>query len=81
VLIACLSDGKPQLHLGVSKELSERAGLDASKMVRELAKEIRGGGGGQAFYASAGGSYPEGLPAAMEQGRQMIREAGVKMSS
>ncbi|HKC68546.1 MAG TPA: DHHA1 domain-containing protein, partial [Bacteroidia bacterium] len=46
--------------------------LDAGKIVREVAKEINGGGGGQLFYAQAGGSKPEGLQAAIAKAKTFI---------
>jgi len=65
--------GKPQLTVTISQNLTE---LDvkyhAGKMVRELAKAIKGGGGGQAFFATAGGKDVSGLEAAVEQARGMV---------
>ncbi len=49
-------------------------GVNASEVVRAAAKEIDGGGGGQPFFATAGGKRPEGLHAAMETARKMICE-------
>jgi len=43
------------------------AGMDARLMIKDLAKEINGGGGGQVFYATAGGSRAEGLKVALEK--------------
>ena len=62
--------GKPQLMVAVSKELTER--LHAGNMVRELAKEIKGGGGGQAFFATAGGSDASGLERAVGKARELV---------
>jgi alanyl-tRNA synthetase len=76
VLLSATSDGKVQLHLGVSKPLAEAGRIDASKLIRALSKHIKGGGGGQPFYASAGGSDPSGMPAAMSDARKSIAEAG-----
>lgn len=67
VLLAAQQDGKVQLHLGASKSLAESGRVDASRLVRELAKHVKGGGGGQAFYASAGGSDPSGLQEVFRQ--------------
>jgi alanyl-tRNA synthetase len=49
----------------VDEKLIESHKLNASTIVREAAKEIQGGGGGQPFYATAGGKNPNGLDAAI----------------
>ncbi|MDC1284321.1 alanine--tRNA ligase, partial [Saprospiraceae bacterium] len=54
VILFGIDGKKPQLQLSVSRALTEK-GLHAGNMVSELAKNIKGGGGGQSFYASAGG--------------------------
>ncbi len=64
--------GKPQLMVTISKNLTENKTLHAGNMIRELAKEIRGGGGGQAFFATAGGSDASGLDAAIAKGKELI---------
>ena len=53
-------------------------GLNASEIVREAAKEIQGGGGGQPFFAMAGGKNPDGLAKAMEVAKALI-EAKINM--
>lgn len=65
-------NGKPSLSVIVSDNLVKEKNLNAGTIVRELAKEINGGGGGQAFYAQAGGSKPEGLAAAIEKAKSLI---------
>jgi alanyl-tRNA synthetase len=50
----------------------EHKGLDAAKIVRELGKYVRGGGGGQPFFATAGGSDPSGIPEALENARKYL---------
>jgi len=55
-----------------SKSLVESKGIHAGNMVRELAKNINGGGGGQPFFATAGGSNPAGLDAALKQVEELI---------
>ena len=50
----------------VTDDLVKHAGLNASQIVREAAKKIKGGGGGQPGFAQAGGKNPEGLTEAFE---------------
>ena len=53
-------------------ELAKAKNLNAANIVRELAKEINGGGGGQPFYAQAGGSDLKGLASALEKATKLI---------
>jgi len=64
--------GKPQLQITISKNLVDEKSLNAGSMIRELAKEIKGGGGGQPFFATAGGSDASGLEKAIELAKEMI---------
>ncbi len=64
ILFGTESDGKAQLMLTLSKDLVEK-GFHAGNVIRELSKEINGGGGGQPFFATAGGSDPSGLDRAL----------------
>ncbi|MCU0347894.1 MAG: alanine--tRNA ligase, partial [Saprospiraceae bacterium] len=64
------SDGKPQIMVSVSKELTDR--YNAGNMVRELAKDIQGGGGGQPFFASAGGKDASGLEKAVRRAKELV---------
>lgn len=64
--------GKPQLSIMISKELVADKGLNAGSMIREVAKEIKGGGGGQAFYATAGGKDSKGLQNAVDKAKSML---------
>ncbi len=66
-------DGKAQLSLIISENLVTEKNLNAITIIREISKEIQGGGGGQAFYATAGGKKPEGLKAALEKAAQFIK--------
>ncbi len=63
---------KPQLMVIISKPLTTSKGLDAGKIIRELAKNIKGGGGGQAFFATAGGKDVSGLANAIKQAKNLI---------
>jgi alanyl-tRNA synthetase len=58
---------KAMLTCYISKELANERGYDAGKVVRELGKLIHGGGGGQNFFATAGGKNPGGIPKALER--------------
>ncbi|WP_019986337.1 alanine--tRNA ligase [Rudanella lutea] len=65
-------NGKPQLAVMLPDSLIQGKGLHAGQVVKDLARNIKGGGGGQPFFATAGGSDASGLPAALEQGRQVL---------
>jgi len=72
LLFAAENDGKALLSCYVSKELVSEKGLDAGKVVRELGKYIQGGGGGQPFFATAGGKNPSGIKEALEKSKSYI---------
>lgn len=63
---------KPHLTVLLSDAIVEEFGLNAGQIVREAAQEIKGGGGGQPFFATAGGSEPEGIDRAIEKAQKMI---------
>lgn len=65
-------NGKPNLTIVVSEELAKAKDLHAGNIIREAAKEMRGGGGGQTFFATAGGSYIEGIEAAIEKAKSFL---------
>lgn len=60
-------DGKPQLTVMISDNIVAEKGLHAGKIISEAAKAMKGGGGGQPFYATAGGKDAAGLQAAVEK--------------
>jgi alanyl-tRNA synthetase len=64
-------DGKPQIAVVVSENLVKEKDLHAGNIVRELAKEIKGGGGGQPFYATAGGKDINGLDSVIVKGKAL----------
>lgn len=63
VFIAATADmaGKPLLTMMVTDDVTKSRGLNASQIVREAAKKIKGGGGGQPGFAQAGGKNADGL--------------------
>ena len=63
---------KAMLTCYISKELVNEKGYDAGQVVRELGKLIQGGGGGQNFFATAGGKKPAGIPNALEKAKNFI---------
>jgi alanyl-tRNA synthetase len=73
LLLAAENDGKALLSCYISKDLASNKGLNAGSIVRELGKHIQGGGGGQPFFATAGGKNPEGIPVALANAEEMIR--------
>ena len=65
-------DGKPQLAVMLDDEIAKSGKLNATTLVRELAKEIQGGGGGQPFFATAGGKNVAGLDAAVGKAAGLV---------
>ncbi|AFD07131.1 alanine--tRNA ligase [Solitalea canadensis] len=72
LVIAAEIDGKPSISVIISDSLVQDKKLNASQIVRELGKEIQGGGGGQPFYATAGGKDASGLDRALEKAKQYL---------
>lgn len=73
LLFATEQDGKPMLTCYISKELVSEKGLNAGQVVRELGKYIQGGGGGQPFFATAGGKNPAGIADALNAAKEFIQ--------
>ena len=63
---------KPILSCYISKKLVSEKAMDAGKVVRELGQYIQGGGGGQPFFATAGGKNPAGIPQALKAAIDLI---------
>ena len=63
---ATIANGKPMLTLMISDSLVAQ-GLDAGRIVKEAARAIQGGGGGQKHFATAGGKNPDGLSVALDK--------------
>ena len=73
ILLGAEIEGKPHLSLIISDNLVADKNLNASQMIRQIAKAVQGGGGGQAFYATAGGKDVNGIGKALEEGLQLIQ--------
>ena len=72
LVLASQVDGKVTLTIALSEKLSQSKDLHAGNMVRELSKEIKGGGGGQAFFATAGGKDASGIPVVLEKAKDYL---------
>ncbi len=66
-------NGKPFISIIINDEVSKNKNLHAGNMVKQLAKLIKGGGGGQPFYATAGGSDLSGLTAVLDEMKEIFK--------
>lgn len=66
---------KAQLLVMISDNIVESKKMHAGNIVREAAKNIKGGGGGQPFMAIAGGASPDGIPAALKDIKKTITDS------
>ena len=73
MVVGNLYEGKPTLNIMLSDDIVAM-GVDAGAIVRESAKLMNGGGGGQKHYATAGGKNPDGLQAAVEKAVELVME-------
>jgi alanyl-tRNA synthetase len=73
LVLATVTEDKPMLTCYISKELVESKNLNAGQVVRELGKYIQGGGGGQPFFATAGGKNPSGVDEALINAKRFLR--------
>jgi alanyl-tRNA synthetase len=74
VIIGSAINGKANIVVMVSDALVSNNKISAVNIIREIAGEINGGGGGQPFLATAGGKKPEGLSAAIHKAEEYIRK-------
>jgi len=72
VLFGIVNDDKVQLMLLISEGLITSKGLHAGNIIRDLAKEVNGGGGGQPHFATAGGKNPNGVEKAFEKMKTLL---------
>jgi alanyl-tRNA synthetase len=73
VLLLSNQNNKPFISLMISEDLVKSKNWNAGLIVRELAKSIKGGGGGQPFFATAGGSDLNGLKNVILKAREIFR--------
>jgi alanyl-tRNA synthetase len=66
--------GKPQIAIAVDETLVKTHDLHAGTLVKELAKHIQGGGGGQPFFATAGGKKVDGLPQVVTAAKSLLEQ-------
>ena len=71
IILGSKKSGKALLSCYISKSLVSEQQKDAGKIIRNLGRHIQGGGGGQAFYASAGGKNPKGISDALATAKQV----------
>jgi len=76
LILAADVEGKPHVAVMLGEALAAKKIVHAGQMVKELALEIEGGGGGQDFFAMAGGKKPEGLPGVIRKAKEMTAPKG-----
>jgi alanyl-tRNA synthetase len=72
LILAADVENKPQVTVMIGEKLAQTNKYHAGNLVKELAKEIDGGGGGQPFFATAGGKNLNGLNAVLEKARKLL---------
>ncbi|PVH26550.1 alanine--tRNA ligase [Sphingobacterium corticibacter] len=72
LVLATVMDDKPFLLVMIADDLAKAKGWNAGAIIRELAKEVQGGGGGQPFFATAGGKDVNGIDRALERAREFV---------
>ena len=73
MVVGTCHEEKPGLTVMLGDEVVAK-GVNAGKVIREAAREMNGGGGGQAFFATAGGKAPEKLQAAIDKAVELIMD-------
>jgi alanyl-tRNA synthetase len=70
-ILAFTNNNKPNLAVFCSDNLVQNQQINCQKIIKDLATHIQGGGGGQAFYATAGGKLLSGIPSAIEAAKNL----------
>ncbi|MET3980174.1 MULTISPECIES: alanine--tRNA ligase [unclassified Mucilaginibacter] len=73
LVLAADINGKPSITVMIDEALVKDKGLHAGNIVKELAKEVKGGGGGQPFFATAGGSDVSGIDNALAKAKSFVQ--------
>lgn len=73
IVLGMVNNGKPMLNVVLSEDLETSGAFHAGKMIRTLAAEIGGNGGGQAGFASAGGKDADGFDKAMAKAEEVLQ--------
>jgi alanyl-tRNA synthetase len=71
VVLGTLDNNKPGITIAIGKKLLSEKDLKAGIIIRQVAKQIKGGGGGQPFFAQAGGKDPNGIDAALDEAEKI----------
>ena len=71
-VLASRKNDKPILSCYVSKAIAQNGTITANVIIKEIGQHIQGGGGGQPFFATAGGKNPDGIPKALEAAKALI---------
>ena len=71
LVLGTLENNKPGITIAIGKKLLSEKDLKAGMIIRQVAKHIKGGGGGQPFFAQAGGKDPNGLDAALDEAEKI----------
>ncbi len=72
LILGARINGKASLAVMISDNLVAAKQLHAGNLIREIASEIEGGGGGQPFFATAGGKNPDGIPTAIAKAKEYV---------
>jgi alanyl-tRNA synthetase len=72
VILGADIESKANIWVGIPEEAVKKYNLNAAQIIREIASEIQGGGGGAPVFASAGGKNPKGLHASLQKAVELI---------
>ena len=72
LIVGATDKGKATLTVAISDNLVAEKSWNAGQMIRDFAKHIQGGGGGQPFFATAGGKNPDGIEQALAEAEQLV---------